>query len=263
MRITYRFKDVKEYWKERWDKIPSDQAMDNINVYPLKYSRLIIKDKDSKILEAGCGAGRILRYYHDRNYNIYGIDYIESAIIKLKEQDSTLKISVGDITKLKFPSNYFKYVLAFGLYHNLNNNLDEAILETYRVLEKNGYICASFRADNIQTRIVDFLTYKKEKKLSNKSPQEFHKLNLNKKEFSELFSSKGFEVLSIEPVVNMPLLYKFKFFRHSSQKIFNEAIGRVDGYRLSYLGSIFQKLLMYFFKLQFCNLYILIAKKIN
>ena len=74
----------------------------------------------------------------DRKYNIYGIDYIESAIIK--KTDPTLKVSVGDITKLKFPSNYFKYLLAFGLYHNLNNNLDEAIFETYRVLEKNGYI---------------------------------------------------------------------------------------------------------------------------
>lgn len=261
MRITYRLKNVKEYWKERWESIPSDKAMKNVNVYPLKYSELIIKEKASRILEAGCGAGRILRYYNDLNYDIYGIDYIESAIIKLRKTDPNLNVRIGDITNLNFPNNYFKYVLAFGLYHNLENGLHEAILETKRVLKKGGYVCASFRADNIQNKLVDYLTLRKQREITKKSPKKFHKLNLTKDEFSFLFSSKGFNVISVDPVVNMPLLYKFKIFRHSSQKVFNEGKGRMEGYKLSFIGSSLQKFLMFFFKNQFCNLYILVAKK--
>ena len=56
MRITYRHKNVKDYWRERWENIPSDKAMENVNVYPLEIFRTIIKEKGLRILEAGCGA---------------------------------------------------------------------------------------------------------------------------------------------------------------------------------------------------------------
>ena len=76
MRITYRTRGVKEYWTARWDNIPVDSPMENNNVYPLKYSEMIIKDRNGKVLEAGCGAGRILRYYHNKGIDIFGIDFI-------------------------------------------------------------------------------------------------------------------------------------------------------------------------------------------
>ena len=58
--------------------------MINESYYPLKYSNMLINDKSSVILEAGCGVGRVLRYYHNRNFKIIGIDFIEEAIQKLK-----------------------------------------------------------------------------------------------------------------------------------------------------------------------------------
>ncbi len=164
MRITYRSANNKDYWTKRWDDIPADAPMENSDVYPLKYAAMTVKDKVGKILEAGCGAGRVLRYYHDRGYDIVGIDFIDVAISKLKEIDPTLQAEVGDITNLRFADQSFKYVLAFGLYHNLEHGLDKAIQETHRVLEKGGLVCASFRADNIQTRLTDCLADRKAKK---------------------------------------------------------------------------------------------------
>ena len=114
--------------------------MESLGAYPLKYAQMTVKDKAGKILEAGCGAGRILRYYHDLGYDIIGIDFIDVAISKLNKIDPTLRIEVGDITNLRFEDQSFKYVLAFGLYHNLEHRLDKAILETNRVLEKNGFV---------------------------------------------------------------------------------------------------------------------------
>ena len=158
MRITYRDHNVKDYWASRWGDIPADQPMENSQVYPLKYAEQTVKDRQGKILEAGCGAGRILRYYHNQGLDITGMDFIEVAIEKLKEIDSTLKVEVGDITALRFGSKSFIYILAFGLYHNLEHGLDQAIEETYRILEDGGSVCASFRADNIQTKLTDWLT---------------------------------------------------------------------------------------------------------
>ncbi|MEO1944877.1 MAG: class I SAM-dependent methyltransferase, partial [Candidatus Thioglobus sp.] len=148
MRITYRDRGVKEYWTNRWEAIPADGAMENLNVYPLKFSEMTIKDRSGGILEAGCGAGRILRYYHEKGLTIVGIDFIDVAVEKLKAIDDSLKVEVGNITDLQFADESFKYILSFGLYHNLEQGLDKAIQETYRVCEHGGSVCASFRADN-------------------------------------------------------------------------------------------------------------------
>jgi SAM-dependent methyltransferase len=260
MRITFRSANNKDYWTKRWDDIPADAPMGNLSVYPLKYAQMTVKDKAGKILEAGCGAGRILRYYHDRGHDIIGIDFIDIAIRKLKEIDPTLQAEVGDITNLRFADQSFKYVLAFGLYHNLQDGLENAILETHRVLEKGGLVCASFRADNIQTKLTDFLAERKAKKRGGENMTRFfHKMNLTRNEYEQLFTRAGFIVDFVGPVENMPILYKFAIFRSSGHKEFDENKARMEGYRLSWFGQRLQNFLMRFFPDQFCNIYVLIA----
>lgn len=262
MRITFRSANNKDYWTKRWGDIPADAPMENLGVYPLKYAQMTVKDKAGKMLEAGCGAGRILRYYHDRGYDIIGIDFIDVAISKLKEIDPTLQAEVGDITNLRFADHSFKYVLAFGLYHNLQHGLDKAILETHRVLEKDGLVCASFRADNIQTKLTDYLADRKAKKRGGESmTRSFHKMNLTRSEYEQIFSCAGFVIDFIGPVENMPILYKFAIFRSCSHREFDENKARMEGYRLSWFGQRLQNFLMRFFPDQFCNIYVLIAHK--
>lgn len=263
MRITYRTRGVKEYWAARWDDIPADAPMENSGVYPLKYAQMTVQDKTGKILEAGCGAGRILRYYHDRGHDIIGIDFIDVAINKLKEIDPTLQAEEGDITNLKFADRSFRYVLAYGLYHNLEQGLDKAISETHRVLEEDGLVCASFRADNIQTKLTDYLADRNAKKRgSENKTRAFHKMNLTRSELGQLFTRAGFDIDFVGPVENMPILYKFAMFRSSDHKEFDENKARMEGYRLSWFGQRLQNFLMRFFPDQFCNIYVLIARKV-
>lgn len=263
MRITYRTRGVKEYWAARWDDIPADAPMENSGVYPLKYAQMTVQDKTGKILEAGCGAGRILRYYHDRGYDIFGIDFIDVAVNKLKAVDPTLQVEEGDITSLRFADRSFRYVLAFGLYHNLEQGLDKAISETHRVLEADGLVCASFRADNIQTKLTDYLADRKAKKAGGENkPRVFHKMNLTRSELGQLFTRSGFEIDFVGPVENMPILYKFAMFRSSGHKEFDENKARMEGYRLSWFGQRLQNFLMHYFPDQFCNIYVLVAHKV-
>lgn len=259
MRVTYRQHNIKDYWTSRWNNIQVDQPMINEKIYPLKYAKQIVKNDNGKILEAGCGNGRILRYFHDQKREIIGIDFIESAIKNLKRIDPSLKVEVGNITNLNFKDNSFKYILAFGLYHNLEFGLDKSVKETYRVLEFGGTVCASFRADNIQTKITDWLTKKKNTK--KKESLKFHKMNLTAKEFKELFEKAGFKVDAVKPAENMPLFYKFSFFRSDRHKIFDENLARLEGYQLTWFGKILQSILMKFLPNQFCNIYVLIAHK--
>lgn len=262
MRTTYRSASNKDYWTKRWDDIPADVPMENPSVYPLKYAELAVKAKDGKILEAGCGAGRILRHYHERGYDIVGVDFIDAVISKLKDTDASLHAEVGDIENLRFSERSFKYVLAFGLFHNLEHGLEKAVSETYRVLEKGGSVCASFRADNIQTKLTDWLADRRARNRNRANEMcFFHKMNLTRSEFEQLFDRAGFVVEAVYPVENMPLLYKFPFFRSAGHKRFDENRARAEGYRLSWLGQRLQNFLMRFFPDQFCNIYVLIARK--
>ena len=88
MRHTYRYKNNFQYWTDRWEDLEVDSVMSNKDIYPLKYSEnLINNDKHNSILEAGCGNGRLLKYYHNNGYDIFGIDFIDSAVKKLKKSD--------------------------------------------------------------------------------------------------------------------------------------------------------------------------------
>ena len=118
--------------------------MENADVYPLKYAQIAIGGKEGRILEAGCGAGRILRYYHDLGYDITGIDFMSLSFLSSKLL-MFLKVMPGDITNLDFSDEYFHHVLAFGLYHNLEKGLGKALAETSKILVSGGVLCASFK----------------------------------------------------------------------------------------------------------------------
>lgn len=257
MRITYRSKNNREYWKERWQNISIDEPINNEKIYPIKFSNMIINNHNQKILEAGCGAGRILRYYHNKNFKIIGIEFIENIVKKLKSIDNSLDVRVGNILNLNFSNNFFDVILSFGLYHNFQqNDLSKSLDETFRVLKNGGILCASFRADNLQEKILDWINRDKFSK-----KKEFHKLNLKKKEFIELLQKHNFKIKKVYNVQNMPFLYKFKFFREKEQKKFNENIARAEGYKLSFVGKILQNILIKIFPENFCNLYLIIAEK--
>jgi len=236
--------------------------MENLDVYPLKYARMAVTEKMGRVLEAGCGAGRILRYYHSNGYDIIGFDFIDVAISKLREGDPTLQVEVGDITDLRFTDQSFRYILAFGLYHNLERGLDKSIRETHRVLESGGRVCASFRADNLQNRITDWLADRRSGTQTEiGKARVFHKMNLTRREFEQLFTRAGFVVDSVIPVENMSFLYKYAFFRATSHRLFDENKARTEGYRLSWFGQILQSFFLRYFPDQFCNVYVLIATK--
>jgi hypothetical protein len=76
-------------------------------------------------------------------------------------------------------------------------------------------------------------------------------MNLTRAEFEQAFRQEGFIIDSIAPVENMPILYKFSFFRALNHKQFNENIARAEGYRLSWFGQRLQNALMRFFQINF------------
>ena len=93
-------------------------------------------EKDSKLLDIGCGTGRNTNY---TNVNITGIDISEEQI---KQCNSNNSYIVADMCELPFQDNSFDNIISIASFHHLSNEnrRKQALSEMYRVLKKNGRV---------------------------------------------------------------------------------------------------------------------------
>ena len=261
VRISYRAHGgALEYWQHRWDAVAIDSGTINLARYPGLYAERAINTArpNGPVLEAGCGAGRILRHYHEGGVQIIGLDFIASVLTAIHREDPTVPLIAGNITSLPFAEETFSAVLAFGLYHGLETGLQAAMAATRRVLKRDGLLCASMRLDNLQNRVTDAMV----DRTAAKSARRFHKLNLSSAEFKSLVSDAGFRIERIDYVENMSFLYKYAALRHASQRVFQESEARRAGYRFNLTGNILQRAAMALAPTQMANLAVVTARAI-
>ena len=73
------------------------------NIYP--YVAKLIRDNEKKILDAGCGIGKIMDFI-PKEKDVYGIDFSEEAI-KIAKRKGYKKIVNVDLEKIPFSRNFF------------------------------------------------------------------------------------------------------------------------------------------------------------
>jgi len=261
MRISYRAHGgSQDYWQRRWVGIGVDSGAVNLHRYPGRYAdcALSATRPDGPVLEAGCGAGRLLRHYHKQGVEIVGIDFITSVLTAIRREDSTIPLAAGNITKLPFPDEFFSAILAFGLYHGLESGLEQAVADSRRVLKPGGVLCASMRLNNLQNCMTDWMADRD----APRGERRFHKLNLTTTEFKALISGAGFKVYAVDYVENMSFLYKFSWLRHASQRVFREEEARSEGYRLNLAGNLLQRASMALIPVQMANLAVITARAV-
>ncbi|RJO60629.1 class I SAM-dependent methyltransferase [candidate division WS5 bacterium] len=108
--------------------------------------RFACKEGKLRILDAGCGTGRILESC--KEYNACGIDLSDEAI-KFCKTRSLGNIIQSTICDIPFQNNSFDVVISLDvLYHaNVNNDLT-ALNEFYRVTNKDGIVILNLPAYN-------------------------------------------------------------------------------------------------------------------
>ena len=262
MRISYRAHGgAQDYWQRRWDGVAVDSGDINLERYPGLYAERVMQGPRPKgpVLEAGCGAGRVLRHYHEHGTHIIGLDFIASVLAAIRREDPAIPLAAGDITKLPFPDEAFSAVLAFGLYHGLETGLEGAMADTRRVIKWGGVLCASMRLDNLQNRMTDRMA---ERTAASGTARTFHKLNLTTAEFKALVNGAGFQVETVDYVENMSFLYKYPALRHASQRVFRESEARGAGYRFNLAGNILQRTAMALAPAQMANLAVITARAV-
>lgn len=120
------------------------------NTTPKKTEDLIkvvvrLLPKDGRVLDVGCGYGRIAIPIAQLGYNIEGIDlapnFIKEAKRRAKAEKVGVRFRVGDMRKLPYASNTFDVVLLlWSSFTELLKEKDQirALKEVYRILKPGG-----------------------------------------------------------------------------------------------------------------------------
>ena len=111
----------------------------NFMIKKLKFFE-IVKDKDSSVLDFGCGFGYFLNYFYNKGYkNLHGIDPDQKLLDQVPKK---IKTSLQFAQKTNLENNSFDVVFIYCVLHHIGKDKDyfKAIDEAMRVLKPQGYL---------------------------------------------------------------------------------------------------------------------------
>jgi len=262
MKKIYRYEDNKEYWDRRWTEAGEDtDSFTNMDIYPIKYAEMVM-EPGLLAAEIGCGLGRVIKHYNNQGYNIIGIERSEVAVEKINQTNPELDVQVGDVLKLPYSDNKIDILMAFGLLHNLESGIEDALAEISRVLKTDGRFCISMRPDNLEMAFNEVYWRWKKPKQAGAQPR-FHKLMVKEGEFAKMLAKIGLEVEQIHRSRNVSSLYRIPFFRSRSIEQGPEGQRRSAGYQLNAAGRFLDNILTRMFPFHTANVIIFIGKGIS
>lgn len=130
------------------DYAGSQEYKENLTKIPFHlekiYQEIAPTSLNLKFLDEGCGKGEMLYFMAKKGYQVFGIDYSETAIAMTKELLIKLGIEgevlKSDVRKMPFPENFFDIIIAADLIEHLNDNqaVVDFLNEAYRILKPEG-----------------------------------------------------------------------------------------------------------------------------
>ncbi len=177
-----------------WDQTRSQPFIDSADF--LEYLK-----PGYKVLDVGCGNGRIVKSLINVNIKYTGIDNSPELINLAKKNFPNYDFFVGDILKLPLAENSFDVVFCLSVLHHLPGKeyRREALREIRRVLKQNGTLILfnwSYLSPKMPRRFINFTL----KKIFSKSGLDFGDIYLgwadtDVKRYVHLFSRWGIKKL--------------------------------------------------------------------
>jgi SAM-dependent methyltransferase len=123
-----------DLWTERardWAEVMEGWNGWGIPVYRHALERIVV-DRDTRILDVGCGAGRFSRIAADRGATISGLDATATFVEIARERVPDGDFRVGEMEDLPWPDNSFDVVTGFNSFF-IAADMVNALREARRV----------------------------------------------------------------------------------------------------------------------------------
>jgi ubiquinone/menaquinone biosynthesis C-methylase UbiE len=160
-----------------------------------------VKNND-RILDYGCGNGRLLEILNNKKVNYTGVD-ISGKLIKLAKQKykgKNIKFNkISSSRSLPFPDEYFNVATSIAVFHHFPENYAQILTkELFRITKKGGHIILTVW--NLeQERFKQFIEgnnkdlYIPFKNNVGKIFNRYHRI-YTKKDLEKMFTEAGFKV---------------------------------------------------------------------
>ncbi|MGL5849571.1 MAG: class I SAM-dependent methyltransferase [Phycicoccus sp.] len=100
-----------------------------------------------RMLDAGCGTGRMTRYLADRGCVTVGMDLSPGMLAMARRDHPDLPVHLADVLDLPFGEAAFDGVLLwYSLIHLSDDELPRALAESARVIRPAGLVLVAFQA---------------------------------------------------------------------------------------------------------------------
>lgn len=101
----------------------------------------MIENNLKKVLDVGCGTGRLVKFLNDNGFKAYGCDVSKEAVTVAKRINGTPKIFLAAATKLPAKNSSYEIITAISVIEHLKKNDARKFLkEAARVLKSGGIL---------------------------------------------------------------------------------------------------------------------------
>ncbi len=151
------------------------------------YSFMKLLSKGALVLDIGCAGGRDSKVFIQKDFNVVGIDLVDSFLKEARKYVPEAKFIKMDLLKLKFPQNHFDAIWANAvLLHTKKEDMPKALKGFYKVLKPKGKL-------HIRVKRGKGTEYKDERLSGGKKRLFTYFL---KDELEEFVKSAGFKIIS-------------------------------------------------------------------
>ncbi|MBQ3100671.1 MAG: methyltransferase domain-containing protein [Clostridia bacterium] len=135
-----RYSQKKQNNESGWN---TDKLIDDVY---LKVTNVLNRNKVQKgrLLELGCGDGKLSVILARSGFELYGVDISSTAIEWANQRNvkegTTASFEVGNVLDLNFNDNTFDIALDSFCFHCITENRETFLSESFRVLKKGGIL---------------------------------------------------------------------------------------------------------------------------
>jgi ubiquinone/menaquinone biosynthesis C-methylase UbiE len=111
------------------------------------FADAVTSGEQARVLDAGCGAGRMSRYLAERGCLVEGVDLSSGMVAMARRDHGDLVFTVGSLTDLPYPDNQFTGVMLwYSIIHTPPAGQARIFEEAARVLRPAGHLLVSFQS---------------------------------------------------------------------------------------------------------------------
>jgi SAM-dependent methyltransferase len=139
--VYRRIQEQRQFWEQRWQGMNLNTLLENARSGKLGEMERPYRQylpKDGRILEAGCGTGRVVCALQARGYTVEGIDYATETIQRVRQVDPSLDVRAGDILAVDRPDGYYAAYISLGVLEHHSAGPQAGLKEAWRVLCPGG-----------------------------------------------------------------------------------------------------------------------------